>query len=216
MNAIFCLYNSYIIGIDGKLPSEVIPGLKDEQAVKDDMKFFRHVTMDKVVAMGRKTWDSLGRKPLKGRLNLILTSQPHTLACENAPESYVDRNVMYLTQEQFEASWANRSDVWLIGGEQLLKKYIPVCEQIYVNNIRSFPLSPYNKLYDEISEDRLTVFDYTGLLDMIISNGFKSIDKGITYQRHIYSGIDDLDKTKLLTYSYAKDHGNGWKPTEIN
>lgn len=58
--------NSGGIGIDGQLPWNHIPS---------DMKFFTSTTMNSVVLMGRKTWDSLPLKhrPLKGRLNLVLT-----------------------------------------------------------------------------------------------------------------------------------------------
>ena len=43
MNAIFCIYNRSIVGIDNKLPSEVIPGLAERKAVKADMSMFIYV-----------------------------------------------------------------------------------------------------------------------------------------------------------------------------
>lgn len=38
-----------------------------------DMKHFKTVTMGKPCIMGRKTWDSLPKKPLPGRTNIVLT-----------------------------------------------------------------------------------------------------------------------------------------------
>jgi dihydrofolate reductase len=38
-----------------------------------DLKRFKALTLGKTVVMGRKTWDSLPRKPLPGRQNLVLT-----------------------------------------------------------------------------------------------------------------------------------------------
>ena len=52
-----------IIGRDGVLPWRL----------SSDMKRFKAATMGKPVLMGRKTWDSLPKKPLPGRQNLILT-----------------------------------------------------------------------------------------------------------------------------------------------
>ena len=52
-----------IIGRDGKLPWRL----------SSDMKRFKAATMGKPVLMGRKTWDSLQKKPLPGRQNLVLT-----------------------------------------------------------------------------------------------------------------------------------------------
>ena len=121
MNAIFCLYNRNIVGIDGKLPSQVIPNLGAQPAVKADMKIFKHVTKDAVVVMGRATWDSLDRKPLPGRkINIVITSDPDKLAKENPLYRYKDP-VNYLTKEQFERWYRKSSDnIWIIGGVQLL------------------------------------------------------------------------------------------------
>ena len=52
-----------IIGREGDLPWRL----------GSDMKRFRALTMGKPVVMGRKTWDSLPRKPLDGRANIVLT-----------------------------------------------------------------------------------------------------------------------------------------------
>ena len=51
-----------VIGRDNTLPWRI----------KSDLKFFRKVTMNKPVVMGRKTWLSIG-KPLPGRTNIVVT-----------------------------------------------------------------------------------------------------------------------------------------------
>ena len=55
-----------VIGQDGGLPWHL----------PEDLKRFKAVTMGKPLVMGRKTWESLPRKPLPGRPNLIVTRQP--------------------------------------------------------------------------------------------------------------------------------------------
>ena len=52
-----------VIGQHGKIPWR-IPA---------DMKHFKAVTMGKPCIMGRKTWESLPKKPLPGRTNILLT-----------------------------------------------------------------------------------------------------------------------------------------------
>lgn len=42
---------------------------------KDDMRWFRKNTLNKAVVMGRNTWESLGKKPLPNRHNIIVTSR---------------------------------------------------------------------------------------------------------------------------------------------
>ena len=58
------------IGYNGKLPWENIPG---------DLSYFRTTTIGHAVLMGRKTWDSLPKKPLDGRHNLVITTNEELL-----------------------------------------------------------------------------------------------------------------------------------------
>ena len=62
------------IGRDGALPWP---------SNRTDMMFFRNITTQRVdpekvnaVIMGRRTWESLGSKPLPHRLNICITSRP--------------------------------------------------------------------------------------------------------------------------------------------
>ena len=52
--------------------------------IPEDMKYFRSVTGGKTVVMGRKTLESFpGRKPLKGRINIVLTRDPNRIPDES-------------------------------------------------------------------------------------------------------------------------------------
>ena len=54
-----------VIGRDGGIPWHY-PG---------DLRRFKRLTLDHTVVMGRRTWESLLRRPLPGRRNLVLTSR---------------------------------------------------------------------------------------------------------------------------------------------
>jgi dihydrofolate reductase len=41
-----------------------------------DLKRFKARTLDKTVVMGRRTWDSIGRKPLPRRRNIVISRDP--------------------------------------------------------------------------------------------------------------------------------------------
>ena len=43
--------------------------------ISEDMKRFKALTLGHTVVMGRKTWDSLPKKPLPGRVNMVVTRQ---------------------------------------------------------------------------------------------------------------------------------------------
>lgn len=53
------------IGKDNEIPWEA----------PEDLAFFQRETIGGAMIMGRKTWDSLPYKPLKGRLNIVVSSQ---------------------------------------------------------------------------------------------------------------------------------------------
>lgn len=206
MNAIFCLYNQYIIGVDGKLPSHVIPELANEKAVKADMAMFRHITKDAIVVMGRKTWESLGCKPLPGRrMNIIITSDPEGMV-KKYPLWKFNDPVNFLTKEQFEKYYANEPNVWIIGGRKLLEEYIPRCEQVYVNEImansKAFPLA-------EIKAGRLTTFDYSGVVKLLKENNF--IPEGSEkWPLMAKQCLFPRDNATLFCYHFYKCYLNGW------
>ena len=64
--AIVAVDNNWGIGYNGEL-LERIP---------EDMKYFKELTQNKPIIMGRKTWDSLPKKPLPNRINIIITRNP--------------------------------------------------------------------------------------------------------------------------------------------
>jgi len=55
-----------VIGHQGGLPWRL----------SSDLKRFKAETMGKPLIMGRKTWESLPRRPLPGRLNIVVTRDP--------------------------------------------------------------------------------------------------------------------------------------------
>ncbi len=54
-----------VIGKDGAIPWRI----------SEDLKRFKALTLGKTVIMGRKTWDSLPKKPLPERRNIVVTRQ---------------------------------------------------------------------------------------------------------------------------------------------
>ena len=65
IRAILACDQDWGIGKDGDLPWPHNP---------DDLKWFKEQTTGSVVAMGKRTWDSLPTKPLPNRNNVVVTS----------------------------------------------------------------------------------------------------------------------------------------------
>ena len=111
-----------VIGRDGKLPWRL----------KTDLAIFRALTMGKPVIMGRKTWESLPKRPLVGRTNIVLSRdgsfEPHgAVVCEDFAEAVA------IAREQAEDDGAR--EVCVIGGASLFERALPKAGRIYLTDI---------------------------------------------------------------------------------
>lgn len=116
--AIVAVDNNWGIGFNGEL-LERIP---------DDLKRFKQLTDDSTVVMGRKTWDSLPKKPLPNRFNIIVTSQE------------VDDNDIDIKHSSMEEVKAFLEldlgiPVFIIGGGMIYRELLPYCQEVYVTKI---------------------------------------------------------------------------------
>ncbi|MBL8542659.1 MAG: dihydrofolate reductase [Hyphomonadaceae bacterium] len=115
-----------VIGRDGDLPWRL----------SSDMKRFKAATMGKPVLMGRKTWDSLPRKPLPGRQNLILTRDPN-IAAEGAWVFTALETMLAAARAMAKASGAEEACV--IGGAQLYRETLPLADRIVLTEVNLAP-----------------------------------------------------------------------------
>ena len=103
-----------VIGAHGKLPWLRIPA---------DMRRFRELTFGKPVVMGRKTFESLGRKPLKGRWNVVLSRD----------RKYEAPNCLLLhSVEDVIEILAGFDEVMVIGGAEIYRAFLPHASRIYL------------------------------------------------------------------------------------
>lgn len=115
-----------VIGRDGALPWRL----------SSDMKRFKAATMGKPVLMGRKTWDSLPRKPLPGRQNLVLT-RASDFKAEGA-WVYTDLNAMIAAARAM-ASAAGVEEVCVIGGAELYNAVLSQAERVMLTEVNLAP-----------------------------------------------------------------------------
>lgn len=101
------------------------------QMIPEDMKFFKQMTLGKVVIMGRQTFESLpGKAPLKNRINIVLSksmvsSDSGIIICRSLKKLF----------HQIEKY--NTEDVFIIGGESIYTQFLPYCEEAYVTSIQN-------------------------------------------------------------------------------
>ena len=94
--------------------------------VPEDLKHFKEKTIGGSVVMGRGTWESIGRKPLKGRRNLVVTSSAHEYSEGGVPDT-----------EFIDSLSDAPSDAWVIGGAALIDEAFDagLIDEVYVTTI---------------------------------------------------------------------------------
>ncbi|MFC3070871.1 dihydrofolate reductase [Phenylobacterium soli] len=111
-----------VIGKDGALPWRL----------KSDMALFKALTMGKPVIMGRKTWESLPKKPLPGRTNIVLTrDQSYEAAGAVVVEDFSE--AVQIAREQ--AAEDGAEEVCVIGGASLFELALAKAQRLYLTEV---------------------------------------------------------------------------------
>ena len=97
--------------------------------VPEDLKHFKEKTLGGSVVMGRGTWESIGRKPLEGRGNFVVTSSAHEYSEEGGPET-----------EFIERLYDAPADAWVIGGARLIDEAFDagLIDEVYLTTVNMY------------------------------------------------------------------------------
>jgi dihydrofolate reductase len=93
-----------------------------------DLQFFKQTTWAMPVVMGRKTFESLGGKPLNGRVNIIITRQK-----DWSHEGVVV--VHSLADALFFAKESDYNEVFIAGGGEIYAQAMPEANKIYMTRV---------------------------------------------------------------------------------
>lgn len=129
-----------VIGVNNDLPWQC----------PADLKNFKEITSRPgvAVAMGRNTWESLPFKPLKDRLNIVITSKPELIHCSRPRAT--------LTVDSIEAAIRDSkalsvTELIFIGGKGIYDEVIDIVDEVH--------LTEMNLMVGDV-EGTKTIFDY--------------------------------------------------------
>lgn len=119
------------IGADNRMPWHL----------PDDLKHFKTLTQGKPVVMGRKTFESIGRRPLPHRLNIVVSRQKQ-------PEKPLDAATFDPTQthlcyadsiagalSQIAPMYPQSPEVMIMGGGQIYQQCLPIAQTLYLTQV---------------------------------------------------------------------------------
>jgi dihydrofolate reductase len=107
-----------VIGHEGGLPWRL----------SSDLKRFKTETMGKPLLMGRKTWESLPRRPLPGRLNIVVSRDPAFVADGAVLASSVEDALDI-------AASSSAQEVAVIGGGEIFRKLFDQADRLNVTHV---------------------------------------------------------------------------------
>jgi dihydrofolate reductase len=115
-----------VIGAGGGLPWRL----------KSDLALFKALTLGKPVIMGRRTWESLPRRPLPGRMNIVLTRDgafepPGAVVSDDFSEA------VQIAREQ--AADDGEEEVCVIGGAEIFAMALPKARRMYLTEVEASP-----------------------------------------------------------------------------
>jgi dihydrofolate reductase len=95
--------------------------------IPDDFRHFKNTTMGHPVIMGRKTFDSIGGKPLPGRPHFIITRTPQEPG----------DNVTFVSSLEAAIAQAGQLDdeIFICGGAQIYEAALPRCNRMILTHI---------------------------------------------------------------------------------
>lgn len=105
--------------------------------IPEDLKMFKEITSGGAVIVGRKTYDSLPKKPLPNRTNIIITSQ-----AKDKPELKKANEI--ISNMEYIKAWLSNDEVihdnegiYVIGGGMIYEELLPYCERVYITKIHN-------------------------------------------------------------------------------
>lgn len=114
--------------------------------IPEDLEFFKEITLNNTIIMGRKTWKTLPNKYLKNRLNIVITRNP---------EKYIKyENIVFVTSLD-EALEKSKNEIFIIGGEQIYTEAIQRrnCKKLILTHVCSMKELKYDTFFPVFEKD---------------------------------------------------------------
>ena len=109
--------------------------------ISEDMKRFKKLTWGNTVIMGKKTWESLPKKPLSGRKNIVITDNP---------QDRFESGIAAYSIEDALNKCAGDEEIFIIGGGSVYRQFMPVADKLFITHIhKKAPADIYFPFIDQ-------------------------------------------------------------------
>lgn len=94
--------------------------------IPEDLKRFRRLTTGNAIIMGKKTWESLPRRPLPDRKNIVLT---------DIHDEIIEGSITAYSIEDALGKCDRDKEIFIIGGGSIYRQFIPVADRLYITHV---------------------------------------------------------------------------------
>ena len=94
--------------------------------IPEDLKRFKKLTMGQCIIMGKKTWESLPKKPLPGRKNIVLTDNP---------DEHIEGSITAYSIDDALSKCSKDEQIFIIGGGSIYRQFMPLASRLYITHI---------------------------------------------------------------------------------
>ncbi len=109
--------NNNCIGVNNKLPWKL----------SNDLKYFKKLTTNHCIIMGRNTFDSIG-KPLPNRVNIVLSKNANLKINDVVIRKSLEDAIAYCQR------WLQQ-EIFIIGGDSVYQQSIALADKIYLTRV---------------------------------------------------------------------------------
>ncbi len=164
LNLITAVSMNNVIGINNEIPWKC----------RIDLKHFKNLTMDNIVVMGRKTYESLFSylkndtdEPLPGRIKYVLTSNSENIKIKNNVFTKIVNKDNIFDFIHFVEMKHQHKNIFVIGGSQIYSLFNGYYNDLYITRInKDIDITPDNAIHYLPLTNSILKSDY----ELIFSN----------------------------------------------
>jgi dihydrofolate reductase len=94
--------------------------------IPEDLKRFKRLTTGNAIIMGKKTWESLPRRPLPDRKNIVLT---------DIPNEKIEGSITAYSIEDALSKCDRNKEIFIIGGGSIYRQFMPLADRLYISHV---------------------------------------------------------------------------------
>jgi dihydrofolate reductase len=194
---------------------------------KSDMRNFASTTKNNIVVMGRKTFESLGSKPLKNRYNVVITSSVKDIIRDDSDTWFVNNielalhhitlrvndayNLAVSKNDEVGANfWKEECKVFIIGGNRLYSYGAEIADEMILTELDVLQLP--GDTYFPVLQENAWQKEVIGSFEQNADNEYS----GTIYR---YTRLPEKERGKLISIERRLDAGftftrRAWRDTD--